>query len=288
MRRIAFFGGAPQVRLILGNVTLQSLGVFPVKSCGAVFLQEAEVEERGLKFDRRWLVTDESGRFLTQREVPQLATIRPQLREDTLELRCGDARLDIPLHPHEGEPVRVQIWRDEVNAVRVGELADEWLRDVLGLDARLVWMPDETRREVDTNFARGGEITSFSDGFPFLVLTSASVDDLNDRILQNGGEAVGAERFRSNFLIEGAKAYEEDSWARFRIGECEFEVVKPCSRCVIPTLDQTTGERSGNEPLRTLSTYRRQNGKIYLAQNCLPRKLGRVRVGDEVEVLTWR
>ena len=253
-----------------------------------MFVQTAEVEERGLKFDRRWLVTNESGRFLTQREVPQLATIRPHIGQDTLELRCGDARLDVPLELHEGYTMRVQIWRDHVDAVRVGELADDWLRDVLGLDVRLVWMPDEARREVDFDFASDGEITSFSDGFPFLVLTKASVDDLNDRIVEHGGEAIGAERFRSNFLIAGALAYEEDAWARFRVGECEFEAVKPCSRCVIPTLNPVTGERSGDEPLRTLSTYRRVNGKIFLAQNALPRKLGRIRVGDEVEVLTRR
>lgn len=269
-------------------MTLEKLTIFPVKSCGAIELRESEVEARGLKNDRRWLVVDEVGRYLTQREVPQLAAIRPQLTRDELILKCGLAQLDVPIHPHEGQTMRVQIWRDFVDAVHVGDLADEWLRDVLGLDVRLVWMPDEARRLVDPDFAPGGETTSFSDGFPFLVLSSASVDDLNDRILENGGEAVGAERFRSNFLIGGANAYEEDEWVRFRIGECEFEAVKPCSRCVIPMIDQTSGEKTGQEPLRTLATYRRRGGKTYLAQNALPRKLGRVRVGDEVEVLSRR
>lgn len=266
-------------------MTLESLSIFPVKSCGAIELLESEVEARGLQHDRRWMIVDETGRYLTQREVPQLATIRPQLTPNELILKCGNAQLDIPIHPHEGEAMRVQIWRDEVNAVRVGELADEWLRDILGLDAHLVWMPDDAHRLVDARFAQNSEITSFSDGFPFLILTSASVDDLNDRILENGGEAVGADRFRSNFLVAGATAYEEDEWTNFRIGECEFEIVKPCSRCVIPTLDQTSGEKTGLEPLRTLATYRKRDGKIYLAQNALPRKLGRVKVGDEVEVL---
>lgn len=267
-------------------MTLEALSIFPVKSCGAVALLESEVEARGLEHDRRWLVVDESGRFLTQREVPQLATIRPRIGQDTLELRCGDARLDVPLRLHEGQTMRVRIWRDFVDAIRAGELADDWLRDVLGLDARLVWMPDEARREVDTRYASAGEITSFADGFPFLVLSCASVEDLNARIVAQGGEAIGAERFRANFLVAGAAPYEEDSWTRFRIGECEFEVVKPCSRCVIPTLDQETGQKTGSEPLRTLATYRAQNGRIFLAQNALPRELGRVRVGDEVEVLS--
>ena len=269
-------------------MTLQSLAVFPVKSCGAVEPLQSEVEECGLRFDRRWLITDESGRYLTQRELPQLATIRSKLLDEELVLSCGDARLTLPLSMHGGERVRVQIWRDEVEAVRLGELADDWLRDVLGTDARLVWMPDDSRRTVDEQFAHDGEITSFSDGFPFLVLGRASVDDLNARIEASGGQSVGVERFRANFIVDGAPPYDEDTWARFRIGQCEFEAVKPCSRCPIPTLDQTTGERTGPEPLRTLATYRRVGDKVFLAQNALARRLGTARVGDEVEVLSRR
>ena len=269
-------------------MTLESLSIFPVKSCGAIEVSEAGIEARGLQHDRRWMIVDESGRYLTQREIPQLATIRPRVTPDLLILNCGDAQLDLPLHPHEGGRARVQIWRDEVEAVHVGDLADEWLRDVLGLDVRLVWMPDDARRLVDPRFASSGEITSFADGFPFLVLSSASVDDLNDRIIENGGETVGADRFRTNFLIKGAAPYDEDKWARFRVGECEFEVVKPCSRCVIPTIDQASGDKMGLEPLRTLATYRKKDGKIYLAQNAVARKLGRVKIGDEVVVLSRR
>jgi len=269
-------------------MTLERLTIFPVKSCGSVELLRSEVEERGLCFDRRWLVTDEGGRFLTQRELPQLATIRATLLDEELVLSCGDARLTLPLSMHEGERVPVQIWRDEVEAVRLGELADDWLRDVLGTDARLVWMPDDARRLVDERFAHDGEITSFSDGFPFLVLGRSSVDDLNARIEANSGQPIGVERFRANFIVDGAPPYDEDTWARFRIGECEFEAVKPCSRCPIPTLDQTTGERLGPEPLRTLATYRRVGDKVFLAQNALARRLGIVRVGDEVEVLSRR
>jgi len=269
-------------------MTLQHLAIFPVKSCGSLEPLQCEVEERGLRFDRRWLVTDESGRFLTQRELPQLATIRVALLDEELVLSCGDARLTLPLSMREGERVPVQIWRDEVEAVRLGELADDWLRDVLGTDARLVWMPNDARRLVDERFAYEGEITSFSDGFPFLVLGRASLDDLNARIEASGGQGVGVERFRANFIIDGAPPYDEDTWARFRIGDCEFEAVKPCSRCPIPTLDQTTGERMGAEPLRTLATYRRVGDKVFLAQNALARRLGTVRVGDEVEVLSRR
>ena len=269
-------------------MTLERLAIFPVKSCGSVELLQSEVEERGLRHDRRWLITDESGRTLTQRELPQLATIRVTMLDEELVLSCSDARLTLPLAMHNGERVRVQIWRDEVEAVRLGELADDWLRDVLGTDARLVWMPDDARRLVDERFAHDGEITSFSDGFPFLVLGRSSVDDLNARIEAGGGQSVGAERFRANFIVDGAPPYDEDTWARFRIGDCEFEAVKPCSRCPIPTLDQTTGERQGPEPLRTLATYRRVGDKAFLAQNALARRLGTVRVGDEVKVLSRR
>ncbi len=269
-------------------MTLQQLTLFPLKSGGGIELREGKVEARGLRHDRRWMLVDEAGRFLSQREMPQLATLRPHLCNDRLILRCGDAELDVPLHPHEGERVRVEIWRDSIEALHLGDLADEWLRDVLGLDARLVWMPDDARRPVDPAYALPDDVTSFADGFPFLVLSAASVADLNNRITSGGGQPIGADRFRANFLIEGATPYAEDNWARFRIGECEFEAVKPCSRCLIPTLDQTTGERTGPEPLRTLATYRARGGKIALAQNALARRLGTVRVGDEVEVLSWR
>ena len=267
-------------------MTLQSLLIYPVKSCGALELLESEVEARGLRHDRRWMIVDESGRFLSQREVPELATIRPELTSSELVLRCGDAQLDLPLHGESPHTMPVQIWRDALEAVRVGELADDWLRDVLGLDAHLVWMPDHSQRLVDATYAHDGEITSFADGFPFLVLSQASVDDLNDRILSRGEDAIEANRFRSNFLVAGTPPYDEDSWKHFRIGDCEFEVVKPCARCAIPTIDQTTGQRTGAEPLRTLATYRKRDGQTYLAQNALPRKLGRVRVGDKIEVLS--
>ncbi|RYX82975.1 MOSC domain-containing protein [bacterium] len=267
-------------------MTLKSLSIYPIKSCGAIDLLESEVEARGLKFDRRWMIVDESGRFITQRENPSLATIRPKITRNELILSCGNAQIDIPLHHEGGKFMSVQVWRDQVKAMRVGDLADDWLRDVLGIDAHLVWMPDESLRLVDTDYAHQNEITSFADGFPFLVLSQASVDDLNDRILPTGREPVEANRFRSNFLIEGATAYDEDSWAHFRIGDCEFEIVKPCSRCPMPTIDQTTGERKGPEPLRTLATYRKHDGKVYLAQNALPRKMGKVRVGDKIEVLS--
>ena len=269
-------------------MTLEGLTIYPVKSCGAVELQSGEVENRGLKFDRRWMIVDESGRFISQRELPALATIRPRITDEFLILCCGEAQLDVPLHPEHGAMMPVQVWRDEVEALCAGELADEWLGDVLGVDARLVWMPDNARRLVDATFAHEGEITSFSDGFPFLVATDASLRELNDRILENGGEPVGLDRFRANLLVSGARPFEEDEWARFRIGECEFEAVKPCARCPIPTIDQTTGEKRGPEPLRTLAQFRRVGSQVMFAQNALPRRLGRIQIGDEVEVLSHR
>jgi uncharacterized protein YcbX len=266
--------------------SLSGLFIYPVKSLGGISLSQAQVQERGLQYDRRWLVVDENGVFLTQRELPQMAAIGVELSEQGLVLRSrqlGLSSLRFGLEA-EGAMVQVQIWRDVVKAVEVSAEANEWFSEVLDKSCRLVWMPEETRRQVDTTYAHNGEVTSFSDGFPFLVLGQASLDDLNDRL----EEPVLADRFRTNFLFEGAAAFEEDSWERFRIGEVEFEVLKPCARCVMTTTDQQTGQRQGREPLKTLATYRNHQGKVYFAQNAVARTFGTVRVGDVIEVLSRR
>lgn len=262
---------------------LEALATYPVKSCRALYPETSRVEPRGLHFDRRWMVVDQAGRFLSQRECSLLATIQPALADDHLGLRCGESAIQIPFGT--GFRRDVRIWNDTVEALDAGAAAASWLESVLTRPARLIEMPDDCQRRVDLRYASDGEITSFADGFPFLLLNLASLDALNDRILENGGEPVEWSRFRPNFVIAGAGPWEEDGWGRFRIGECEFEVVKPCTRCLITTLDQQTGESLGNEPLRTLASFRKWGNGVVFAQNLLPRRLGRVRVGDELEIV---
>lgn len=259
---------------------LSQIHIYPVKSLGGVALEAAEVTLRGLRYDRRWMLVDQEGVFVTQREVPKLATIRVAVGLDVLTLSCQGATMQVPLENH-GERLPVQVWRDTVVAVEVGELADVWLSEVLDLSVKLVWMPEETQRAVNEDYGAPGDIVSFADGFPFLLFGQASLDDLNNRL----DEPIPANRFRPNFVIEGSNPFEEDRWTRFRIGEVEFERVKPCVRCVITTTDQQSGERRGPEPLRTLALYRRdEKGGVLFGQNLIARGTGTVRVGDIVEV----
>lgn len=265
-------------------LVLSGLFIYPIKSLGGISVSQAVVQERGLQYDRRWLVVDKDGLFLTQRTLPQMATIRIEVTPDGLLLHSQHSAMP-PLQVSieaSGPLVEVQIWGDRVPALEVAPDAHTWLSEALGTNCRLVYMPDDSRRLVDAQYAHNGELTSFSDGFPFLILGQASLDDLNDRL----DEPVPADRFRSNFLVSGSEAFAEDGWRRFRIGEVEFEVLKPCARCVVVTTDQQTGQRLGREPLRTLATYRNQGGKVYFAQNVVARSLGTVRVGDPIEVLS--
>ncbi len=260
---------------------LSAIFIYPVKSLGGIELQEAAVETRGLQFDRRFLIVEENGDFLTQRELPHMARLKTRLIGQELEIDGAEgAMLQVPLSPP-GRRTMVRVWRDQVEAVAVGELADIWLNEALGTPCRLVWMPDDCERRVDENYALGGEITSFADGFPVLLVGENSLADLNDR-LEN---PLPFGRFRANFHIAGAAPWEEDGWKRFRIGAVEWENLKPCARCVITTIDQQTGATDGPEPLRTLATFRKRAGGVMVGANLVARSPGRVSVGDVVEVL---
>jgi uncharacterized protein YcbX len=178
--------------------------------------------------------------------------------------------------------MEVQVWQDRCRALLVDPAADAWLSEFLGRPVRLVWMPPETQRRVDPRYALSDDHTGFADGFPFLLISRASLDALNARLQT----PVSMERFRPNLVVAGCPPHAEDQWQRLRIGDMEFRVAKPCSRCVIPTIDPDTGVRDpGAEPLRTLSAYRRHQGKVYFGQNLLHCGSGVLAEGMAVEVL---
>ncbi len=261
---------------------LAEITVYPVKSAGGIAVQEREVEPRGLAGDRRWMVVGADGGFLTQRDWPRLALIVPTLEPDALRLDApGCAPLRVPLLP-EGDKQTVRVWRSVCAAVSAGAEADAWLSAFLQMPCRLVYMPDETRRTVSPEFAAGEGIVSFADGFPLLLIGESSLTDLNARL----ADLVPMNRFRPNLVVTGAAPYAEDDWAQVRIGEVLFHVVKPCDRCAMTTVEQTTGEKHGPEPLQTLAGYRRaDSGKVLFGQNLIPAAPGVVRVGDSVEVV---
>lgn len=263
--------------------TLIEINIYPVKSLGGISLQSSEVTDRGLKHDRRWLIINEEEKFITQRTHPLLALIKTKITGNKLILGHKTKEISplvIPIHHESVETVLVSIWHDLVEARVVGKYADEWLSDALGIKCRLVYMHDETLRFVDRAFAADNEIVSFADAYPFMMIGQTSLDDLNSRLK----EKLPMNRFRPNFVFSGGEPFDEDKWKRIRIGEIVFNLAKPCSRCVLTTVDQNTSEKS-EEPLRTLSTYRSINNKVYFGQNLLHEGIGTLKVGDEIEIL---
>jgi uncharacterized protein len=262
---------------------LAELHVYPIKSCAAWSLERAEVEPRGLKFDRRWMAVNLDGKFLTGRELPRLVGIRATVEGDRLTLNAPGLPT-LSLSPSDSsERMSVTVWSSSVDAARVRG-ADDWLKQWLGVEATLVHMDQGALRPADPRYAQTADEVSFADGYPLLLTTRASLNDLNARLKR----PVGMDRFRANVVIDGPlEAFAEDRVRRVRIGAVEFDNVKPCARCTFTTLDPVTLEFDPErEPLRTLGTYRRpEPGKILFGINLIPRSLGALNVGDQVEFL---
>lgn len=273
------------------SVRLSAIFVYPLKSARGIELSAAELTERGLAYDRRFMVVDADGLFLTQRQLPAMARLVPSIHgaptpqaHHGQHLRVAFDDLDpleVPLRPRHGAPCEVRIFQDRVRAIDLGAEAAAFFSRALGRPARLVYMPDDAHRAVQREYAEPGDIVSFADGFPYLLASEASLEALNARL----AEPVPMNRFRPNLVIRGAEAFAEDGWTRVRIGELGFEVRKPCTRCAIITTDQERGERAAKEPLTALASFHSWQGKATFAQNLLCRELGTVRVGDPVEVL---
>ena len=266
----------------MSGLTVSRLFVYPIKSLGGTELGAAEVEARGFRHDRRWMLVDGDGAFLSQRRHPRMALARARVEDDRLVVHApGMPALELPLRPEPGPVVRACVWGDEVEAVSCGGDADLWFAEVLGVSCRLVHMPDETERAVDPLHADAADRVGFADSFPFLLLFQASLDDLNARL----DSPLPVNRFRPNIVVAGCVPYEEDRWRRVRVGGVGFRVVKPCSRCAITNVDQETGEK-GKEPLRTLASYRKVGDKVFFGHNAIPDGSGRLCVSDAVEVVS--
>ena len=265
-------------------ITLQDIYVYPIKSLGGVSVKEWKLTGRGLRDDRRWMLVDEAGTFITQRQVPEMALLKLGMNETDWEVnhsRKEMPSLIIPREIEDGEQLNVTIFSDECMAIRVGEDVDQWFQEALGITCHLVYMPEESERQIDPRYAPEGANVSFADGYPYLLLGQASIDGLNARLDQ----PVPTNRFRPNLVVVGTAEHEEDSWEEIRIGEAYFDVAKPCARCVLTTVDQETGVK-GKEPLFTLSTYRKEGNKVLFGQNLLWKSGGSVSVGAEVAVVS--
>lgn len=260
-------------------LSLSEIFIYPIKSLGGISVDSAIVKERGLKYDRRFLLVDENKTFMTQRDFPQMALLKTSFAKngfDVLNTKDNSSTF-IPFETNSTEKINVQIWDDFCNSVQVSKILDAWFSEALNKKCSLVYMPNDERRIVEKKYVDEDHIVSFADAYPFLIIGQASLDDLNSRLETR----LPMNRFRPNFVFTGGKSYEEDNWKNFKIGDIKFEAVKPCARCVITTTNQETAERS-NEPLKTLSEYRKNNNKVMFGMNVVCKSTGTIFVGDKI------
>jgi uncharacterized protein len=265
------------------ELTVQDIFIYPIKSLGGIRLEKARVEERGFQFDRRWMLVDQSGGFISQRTYPKLALLKVSLEEDSLKvvhLNDPSKVLKIPILNSEGPEIEVRVWEDQVLAKVVNVQTSRWFSDFLGFETHLVVMPETSIRKVDPRYAVQGESVSFADGMPYLLIGQESLNDLNSKL----DHPVPMDRFRPNLVFSGGMPYEEDSLKKIKIGKLNFNVVKPCARCIMITVDQDKGQK-GVEPLKTLSTFRTMNNKVYFGQNMIALETGEINVGDSIQTL---
>lgn len=274
----------------MSDLILSEINIYPIKSLGGISLGEAIVEDKGLRLDRRWMLVDKKGEFLTQREYHSMATLKVALEIDSLKVTAknGDS-IFVPLSENEsGEEKRVTVWGSKLKARIAENKINEWFSNALQTDCELVQMNANSKRIVSPFYAvrKFQDEVSFADGYPVLLIGEGSLEDLNSK-LEN---PVPMNRFRPNLVVKNAEAFAEDNWKKIKIGESLFHLVKPCARCVMTTIDQETGISDGKDPLKTLATYRlvkrAGESKINFGQNLIAENAGaKVKIGDKVEIL---
>ena len=295
----------------MASLTLSELNIYPVKSAAGIALATSRTTPQGLQFDRRCMVVSENGQFMTQRRFPQMALISINLTPKSSEAIAStdyhstdyQLTLSTPTMPdlsiaiaqnsddsHRHNLITVEVWGDRTQAISLGTEAQQWLSQFLKTPCQLVYMPNTTRRPIDHGGLGPNQLVSFADAYPYLLITEASLAGLNQKLAQKQTAPVPMNRFRPNLVVSGcAEAHAEDQWKRIRIGNAIFSVAKPCARCSVPTVDQATGTKGkGNEPIKTLSTYRSWDKAIWFGQNLVQEnvdQLCQLSIGDEVEVL---
>lgn len=264
-------------------ITVSQLYIYPVKSLGGVPVNSVKITDRGFEYDRRWMLIDSNNNFLTQRENAVMALLQVEIKNEGLKVfhkQNENEFIIIPFQQQKNERVQTNIWGVPCTPLLVDNEVDKWFSKALGMTCRLVYMDDATQVMIDERYNINNSLTSFSDGYPILMTSEASMNDLNNRLK----EQLSISRFRPNIVIAGSAPYEENSMQEFMINEINFYGVKPSARCVVTTIDQHTGIK-GKEPLKTLATYRSMNNKIYFGENVIAASTGIVSVGDSITIL---
>lgn len=271
----------------MSEIRVSALYTYPIKSCAGISHDRIMLGSRGPLHDREWLVVDGIGMFITQREISRMALIKPMLDSSGMTVNAPEMpTLRVPYTGTSRERRGVTVWRYQGEAEDAGDEAAEWFSQFLGVSARLVRMPDDVKRLTSTDYTEEAGEVGFADAYPLLFISKASLADLNDRLTERGKSPVPMNRFRPNVVISGCGPFAEDSWAQVTIAGIRFDVVKPCARCAITTVDQAAGESPDvREPLATLATYRRgANGGAMFGQNVIHRGTGMLSVGDTIEI----
>ena len=259
--------------------SVSSIHIYPIKSLGGISILQVQLTDRGLEHDRRWMLVDEAGRFISQRETPSMASLHcaPMGTGFTVSDTRNREAIVLPWAVNEGKRIKACVWEDEVELLLGSDAMHEWFSDALHRKVRLAFMPDSTVRITDEHFAETP--VALNDGFPSLIISQASLDELNTKL----EIPVPMERFRPNLVITGGEPFQEDDWKEVSLGTERFTMVKPCARCIIINTDQQNGERS-QEPLRTLATYRSVENKVRFGMNATFEGTGAIKVGDPVHV----
>ncbi|WP_052537504.1 MOSC domain-containing protein [Gloeocapsa sp. PCC 73106] len=272
-------------------MNVSEIFIYPIKSCQGISLKQAEVTPKGFPWDREFMLVDPQGKFLTQRQYPQLATIKVELSPEKIILsQPAHSKGSFEFEPSlTGKEIPVQIWRDRTIAIDQGDEVADWFNQALGKSCRLVRQPPQYQRKIESrDGVQPGDTVSFADGYPYLLTASASLAELNRRIPEFS--KVDMTRFRPNIVITTQEPFVEGDWQLIQIGRVDFAVVKPCIRCVITTINQDTGAKDQfKEPLRTLSTFRQfTDTGILFGENMISRSQGIIKIGDQVQVLAKR
>jgi len=266
-------------------VKLAELHVYPLKSARGVSHETVRVDRFGPEGDRRYMLVTPDGRFVTQRRMPKLALLGATLTDGGLDLRVDGRVRSVRTPDSDAQRLGVQVWGDTVPAAVADDETSAWLSDFLETEVRLVHMPEDVRRPVDPDYAGADDTVGFADGFSFLLIGRASLDALNERL----PSPLPMNRFRPNLVVDGSEPFAEDGWKRIAIGDLTFDVVKPCARCTMTTVDQVSGRFDGPEPLKTMAEFRRirypHSNEVFFGQNLVHRGAGVLRVGDAIEVL---
>jgi uncharacterized protein YcbX len=263
-------------------LTISELFIYPVKSLSGIPVNETELSIMGFKHDRRWMLVDSNNTFITQREVHAMALLQTAITNEGLHIflkqNTGE-HIFVPIIA-KGKKETIRVWGSECAVFVYDKRVNDWFSDRLHIPCRLVYMPDDTQRLVDTNYAKHGAITAFTDGYPLLIIGQSSLDLLNSKL----ATPIPINRFRPNIVFTGADAHAEDNWKHFAVNQIDFYGVKTCSRCVITTIDQQTAT-AAKEPLQTLATYRMADKKIKFGMNLLHKGSGLIRVNDEIKLI---